>query len=99
MLTRWTPAALDDLKTISYRIEQQRDLATSNLVCRAIYDTVQLLRRHPNAGRIGIEEGTRELVVSKLPYVVVYRLLPFEAPEAVQILRIWHGAQHRGNFA
>jgi len=42
-----------------------------------------------------MEEGTRELVVSKLPYIVAYRLLPAEAPEAVQILRIWHGAQER----
>jgi len=95
MQLRWTPAALNDLKNISYRIEQQRNLATANLVCRAIYDTVQLLRRHPKAGRLGIEEGTRELVVSKLPYIVAYRLLPPDAPETVQVLRIWHGAQAR----
>ena len=99
MQIRWTLAALNDLKNISYRIERQRNLSTANLVCRAIYDTVQILRRHPKAGRLGMEAGTRELAVSKLPYIAAYRLLPPEEPEAVQILRIWHGAQERGNPA
>lgn len=85
----WTPAALDDFKTISHRIERQRDLATANRVCRRIYDAIQTLRRHPRTGRPGAEAGTRELIISGLPCVVVYR----QPPEAVQILRIWDGAQ------
>jgi plasmid stabilization system protein ParE len=55
---------------------------------RRICDAIQNLRRHPQAGRSGIEEGTRELVIS--PYIVVYRLMD---SEAVQILRMWHGGQ------
>lgn len=90
MPIRWTPSALDDFKTISRRIEQERNLATANRMCRKIYDAIQSLRRHPRTGRPGIEEGTRELVIPKSPYIVVYRLLP---SEAAQILRIWHGAQ------
>jgi toxin ParE1/3/4 len=86
---RWTPPALNDLKTISHRIEQQRNLATANRLCRPIYDSIQSLRRNPHTGRPGSEEGTRELVINKSPYIVVYRL----HTEAVQILRIWHGAQ------
>jgi len=39
----WTTSALTDLKIISGRIERQRNLATANRVCRAIYDTVQIL--------------------------------------------------------
>jgi toxin ParE1/3/4 len=90
---RWTTSALNDLKTISSYIEGQRNLATANRVCRIIYDAVQILRRFPESGKTGIEEGTREFVVPALPsYIVVYRLLP---SEAVQILRIWHGAQQR----
>jgi addiction module RelE/StbE family toxin len=92
MRIRWTSAALDDLKAISLRIERECNLATANRVCRAIYDTVQLLRRHPQSGRPGSEEGTRELVVAKLPYIIAYRLV---RSEAVQVLRIWHGAQDR----
>lgn len=90
---RWSTSALNDLKTISSYIEGQRNLATANRVCRIIYDAVQILRRFPESGKTGIEEGTRELVVPALPsYIVVYRLVP---SEAVQILRIWHGAQQR----
>jgi toxin ParE1/3/4 len=86
---RWTPPALNDLKTISHRIEEQRNLATANRVCRHIYDSIQSLRRNPHTGRPGSEDGTRELVIHRSPYIVVYRL----RSEAVQILRIWHGAQ------
>lgn len=90
---RWTPAALSDLRSISSYIEQQRNLATANRVCRIIYDAVQILRRFPESGKPSLEEGTREMVVPSLPsYIVVYRLLPLDA---VQILRIWHGAQQR----
>jgi toxin ParE1/3/4 len=90
---RWTSTALNDLKKISGHIERQRNLATANRVCRIIYDAVQILRRFPESGKTGIEEGTRELVVPAMPsYIVVYRVV---YSEAVQILRIWHGAQER----
>ncbi|MBV9623695.1 MAG: type II toxin-antitoxin system RelE/ParE family toxin [Acidobacteria bacterium] len=51
-----------------------------------------IVRHHPYTGRTGIEEGTRELVIPNTPYVVVYRVIQ---SEAIQILRIWHGAQNR----
>jgi toxin ParE1/3/4 len=90
---RWTPLALNDLKAISGYIELQRNLETANRVCRIIYDAVQILRRFPQSGKPGIEGGTREWVVPQQPsYTVVYCLLP---SDAVQILRIWHGAQER----
>ena len=89
---RWTQIALYDLQRISLYIEQQRNLATANRVCRILYDAIQLLRRFPLSGKAGIEEGTRELVIASLPYIVVYRVLN---PDAIQILRIWHAAQER----
>jgi toxin ParE1/3/4 len=88
----WTALALEDLKIISARIERQRNLASANRVCRAIYNTVQILRRFPESGKTGIEEGTREFVVPNLPYIIAYRVIE---SGAVQILRIWHGAQNR----
>lgn len=50
------------------------------------YDTIQMLRLYPYCGRLGDEEGTRELVVPQTPYVVAYRVMD-------QVLHIWHGAQ------
>jgi plasmid stabilization system protein ParE len=93
MVIRWTPLAINDLKSISSHIERHRNLTTANRVCRIIYDAVQILRRFPESGKGGIEEGTREFVVPTMPsYIVAYRLI---RPETVQILRIWHGAQER----
>jgi toxin ParE1/3/4 len=90
---RWTVSALDDLKTISTYIEEQRSFAAANRVCRIIYDAIQTLRRFPHSGKPGLEERTRELVVSALPsYIVAYRVLE---PDVIQILCIWHGAQLR----
>jgi toxin ParE1/3/4 len=43
----------------------------------------------PHRGRPGKKEGTREMVLSPLPYIVVYRI----ASDAIHNLRILHGAQ------
>ena len=93
MQVRWTSRAANDLKTISSHIERQRNLATVNRVCRIVYNAVQILRRFPESGKPGIEEGTRELVVPAMPsYIVAYKVMH---SGAIQILRIWHGAQDR----
>jgi len=74
---RWTPLSLEDLQAISAYIESQRSPATANRVCRSIYDSAQKLRRFPEAGKLGLEDGTREFVVPEFPaYIVVYRLAP-----------------------
>ena len=70
-------------------IEQDRGLETANLIAHTIYDAVQSLRTMPYRGRYGRLENTRELVVARLPYIVVYQV--FE--ERVVILNVLHGAQ------
>jgi addiction module RelE/StbE family toxin len=85
----WSPSAVAELKVIAEWIEQDRDLATANRIARAIYDAVQSLRTMPYRGRYGRLENTRELVVARLPYLVVYQV--FE--ERVVILNVLHGAQ------
>jgi toxin ParE1/3/4 len=46
------------------------------------------LARFPNAGRAGLVIGTRELVVTGLPYIIVYRVIG----DNVEILRIHHAS-------
>ena len=43
----------------------------------------------PNRGRMGRIPGTRELMVTGLPYIIVYEA----GKEAVHILHIVHGAR------
>jgi toxin ParE1/3/4 len=80
----WSPSAVGDLKAIAEWIEPDRDLETANRVARAIYDAIQSLRSMPYRGRYGRLENTRELVIARLPYVVVYQV--FE--ERVVILNV-----------
>ena len=54
-----------------------------------IRDQAARLAGFPQLGRIGRLKGTRELVISRTPYVVIYRV----APENVTIMRVLHGAQ------
>ena len=42
-------------------------------------------------GRSGRVEGTRELVISRTPYLVVYRFE--EVADQILIVRLLHGAQ------
>lgn len=91
MKIRWTETAFKDLKKIFHHIEQDRSSDIAASICRAIYGAAQALRRSPHIGRPALND-TRELVVDKLPYIISYRVI---GSEAVQILRIWHGAQYR----
>jgi toxin ParE1/3/4 len=54
-----------------------------------IESQVERLARYPYSGRIGRVEGTRELVVSRTPYIVGYTV----REDAVLILRVLHGAR------
>jgi toxin ParE1/3/4 len=51
---------------------------------------VAMLIEHPKMGRLGRVSGTRELVISSTPFVVVYRL---DGPNRIEILRLLHSSQ------
>jgi toxin ParE1/3/4 len=90
MRLRWTPAAADDLESIrDYLAQHLPALARSTIL--EIYQTIGTLRAMPYRGRPGREEGTRELVMPRLPYIVIYRIKDND----VELLHIYHGAQHR----
>ena len=50
---------------------------------------IDMLLQHPQMGRPGRKKGTRELVISRTPFVVVYRA---KGPR-IEIIRLLHGAQ------
>ena len=88
MQLRWTEAAARDLELIAdYLVEQAPDRAAA--LVRTIHDAPTALLTFPNRGRLGKKAGTRELVLSPLPYVVVYTV----RGEVIYIARILHGAQ------
>jgi toxin ParE1/3/4 len=89
MPIRWTPDAVDDLKRITEYIDENSPDSALR-VARRICGSVASLAKSPSGGRIGWVEGTRELVLALLPYVVVYRI----KDEVVEILHVHHGAQN-----
>ena len=89
MEIRWSPEAADDLERIVERIRRDDPRAARTLANR-IFERCASLQTVPNRGRIGRIAGTRELVLAPLPYIVVYRV----KPDAVEVVRIYHGAQN-----
>ena len=85
---RWTEEAVDDLEQITdYLFENAPGRATK--LVREIYDAPSALLKFPYRGRHGRKSGTREFVLSPLPYVVIYQI----TGDVIHIARILHGAQ------
>ena len=85
---RWSPAATEDLFRIVEYVAKENAPAAQR-VGNTIYENVDALNSFPNRGRGGRVEGTREMPVASLPFIVVYRVVE----ETVDIPRVIHGAQ------
>jgi toxin ParE1/3/4 len=62
---------------------------TAVVVDKRSSDRVDVLRRLPRSGRPGRVEGTRELVITRTPYIVAYRIIG----DTVRILRVLHNSR------
>jgi toxin ParE1/3/4 len=84
----WRAIAVDDLEQIRRYITRGNSRAARR-VQSAIRTAAERLARHPEIGRIGRVEGTRELVVARTPYIVVYRIVG----DGVRVFAILHSAR------
>ena len=88
MQVQWTVSAGNDRENaINYIAADSLTAALSQL--DEIEGQTDRLADYPKLGRPGRVKGTRELVVNRTPFIVVYRI----KGEIVQILRVLHGAQ------
>jgi toxin ParE1/3/4 len=88
MQIRRSTAAAEDLFQIVEFIRRENAPAAQR-VATTIYENVGSLRFFPYRGRQGRVEGTRELPILTLPFIVVYRLIQ----DTVEIAGVVHGAQ------
>ena len=88
MSIRWLPKAQRNrLEQLEY-IAQDNPLAAINQD-EEIERQINMLLAHPQMGRPGRVTGTRELVISGTPFVVIYRL----QEQSIEVLRLLHSAQ------
>ena len=88
MRVRWTVPAAEDLEGIRNYLDQNYPHFAEPTI-RTIYRRIGSLKKAPHRGRPGRRDGTRELVLTPLPYIVVYSV----KHDAVEILHIYHGSQ------
>jgi toxin ParE1/3/4 len=87
MQIRWTRKALNNLETAVNYIASDSP-GNAQKVAQKIWDSIQLLRQQPGMGRPGRVPGTRELIISDLPFIVPYA----EHKGEIVILRIIHAS-------
>ncbi len=86
----WLATAVRNRRDQLDHIAQEAPLAAIDQGDRLAHQVDQLMD-HPELGRAGRRRGTRELVISRTPFVVVYRVKP--RLKRVEILRVLHHAQ------
>jgi len=84
----WLKRAIQDRDAQIDYIAEDNPLAAVSQGDR-IDEQVDVLLEHPQMGRPGRKQGTRELVISHTPFVVVYRI----KGQRIELLRLLHGAQ------
>jgi toxin ParE1/3/4 len=84
----WMPRARRERHDAIEFIAQDNPQAALGQLDR-IEQQTDMLRQHPKLGRPGRVKGTRELVISRTPFIVIYRL----AATRIELLRVLHGAQ------
>jgi len=85
----WSPQAIQDLISLRAYLAGESPAGARRIVLRILHDIEDLLSDNPHMGRPGRVPGTRELVISKTPYIVPYRV----QDGAIQILRVYHSAR------
>ncbi len=88
MHVRWLRRALENLDDEAAYIATDNPRTAAEFVLH-VRDSAAMLADHPNLGRSGRIAGTRELVITRFPYILPYRV----RDGAVEVLRVFHTAR------
>ena len=88
MIVRFSYKAQADIQSIYDYIAARNPTAAGSVV-RTIELSTRRLAQFPLSGRAGAVETTRELVISRLPYIAIYRV----SGSTVEIIGVFHSAQ------
>lgn len=85
----WTRRATRQLRAAYEYWARERSEDAADLMIERILSRVELLQHHPEVGRQGRIDATRELVLHPLPFLVAYRM----KPSRVEILALLDGSR------
>ena len=88
MKLTWGRRARRDLRELIAFIAED-SVQSAEAVADRILNAAELLTEFPRSGRIGRVPGTRERVVGRTPYILVYQIVSGR----VRILRVYHGSR------
>ncbi|NEP03720.1 MAG: type II toxin-antitoxin system RelE/ParE family toxin [Okeania sp. SIO2G4] len=84
----WTRLALNDINSAyEYIVTNNQDAALDTI--ERIEEAINRLLQYPQMGRVGQISGTRELVISRTPFIVPYRV----RDDTLEILGVIHAAR------
>lgn len=86
----WTPRARQArTAAIDYIAQDSPSAALGQL--DEVERQTDMLIEHPEMGRLGRVAGTRELVISRTPFIVIYRIKP--RAKRIELFLFLHGSQ------
>jgi addiction module RelE/StbE family toxin len=88
MKVAWSSRARRDLRNLTAYIAED-SIHGAELVAERILSAAKHLAKMPGSGRPGRVPESRECVVHKTPYILVYRIVSGR----VRLLRVFHGAR------
>lgn len=91
----WTKPAAEDVDAI-WEYLKERSANAAEQVQDTILKAVERLAEFPYLGRPGHLAGTRELVIARSPYVVIYGVVEGLELREIEIViyHVYHGAQN-----
>lgn len=84
----WSRRAIRHLTHVRDYIARENANAAKEVAGR-ILEAVDQLATYPNLGRPGRKAGVRELVVTRTPYIIPYRI----RGERIELIAVFHGRQ------
>lgn len=94
MQVEWTKGAQRNLDAIEAYIAQDNPKASAKTVLKIVKRTFNQLSKHPASGKHGRIDGTRELIFTEFPYIVIYTV----QNKILYILSVFHTSQDIENI-
>jgi toxin ParE1/3/4 len=84
----WSAASLSHLQQVVDYLQGETS-GGATTIRRRILETKRRIGQMPYSGKVGRIDGTREAVVPRTPFILVYRV----SEKTLDILGIWHAAR------